>query len=138
MLWNILKHEGKLLILYMAWLPYEDEIADASEKIVLRYSPDWTGAGERMHPIDIPKIAYKYFTLEHHEEYLLDIPFTRESWHGRMKACRGVGASLSGDQLAQWECDHLQMLDEKMKGKGEVFEVKHYASIAVLKKKSSE
>jgi hypothetical protein len=25
----------------------------------------------------------------------VDVPFTRESWRGRMRACRGVGAALA-------------------------------------------
>ena len=54
---DLLKPDGKLLILYMAWLPYEDEIAGASEELVLGYSPKWSGAGERRHPIWIPDIA---------------------------------------------------------------------------------
>ena len=138
MLWKFLKPGGRLLILYMAWLPFEDEIAGASEEIVLQYSPNWSGAGERMHPIDIPEEAYQYFALEHHEAYRLDVPFTRESWHGRMKACRGVGASLSGKELAAWERDHRKMLGEKIADENAVFPVKHYASMAVLKKKPSE
>lgn len=135
MLHKFLRPDGRLVILYMAWLPFEDEIAGASEALVLRYSPDWSGAGERVHPIDIPEVAYDYFALEHHEEYRLDVPFTRESWHGRMKACRGVGASLSDEQLADWEREHWKMLGEKLKGREEIFEVKHYAALAVLKKK---
>ncbi len=135
MLHKFLRPDGRLVILYMAWLPFEDEIAGASEALVLRYSPDWSGAGERVHPIDIPEVAYDFFALEHHEEYRLDVPFTRESWHGRMKACRGVGASLSDEQLADWEREHWKMLGEKLKGRNEIFEVKHYAALAVLKKK---
>ena len=42
-LFRILKPEGKLAIIYMAWLPFEDKIAGASEQLVLRYHPDWTG-----------------------------------------------------------------------------------------------
>ncbi len=131
MLRKFLQPGGRLLILYMAWLPFEDEIASASEEIVLRYSPGWTGAGETVHPIDIPEVAYEYFILEHHEEYRLEVPFTRESWHGRMKACRGVGASLSGEQLAQWEREHWNMLTGRAP---EQFEIRHYAAIAVLKR----
>jgi nicotinamide-nucleotide amidase len=37
------------------------------------------------------------------EEYKLSIPFTRESWNGRMKACRGVGASLTEKEISDWE-----------------------------------
>ncbi len=129
---DVLKHDGKLLILYMAWLPFEDEIAEKSEALVLKYSPNWTGAGETRHPIWIPDVAYEYFELEDHEEYDVKVPFTKESWHGRMKACRGVGASLSGEELAQWDEEHRKLLDEIA---SEQFEVLHYAALAVLRKK---
>ena len=129
---DILKQDGKLLILYMAWLPFEDEIAGKSEEIVLKYSPNWTGAGETRHPIWIPDVAYEYFELEDHEEYDVKVPFTKESWHGRMRACRGVGASLSGDELAKWDEEHRKMLDEIAP---EQFDVLHYAALAVLRKK---
>ena len=33
-------------------------------------------------------------------------------WNGRMKACRGVGASLSKEKLKEWESEHLKMLSE--------------------------
>ena len=129
---KLLKPEGKLLILYMAWLPFEDKIAGASEELVLKYSPNWSGAGEKRHPIWIPDVAYDYFELEEHEEYDIKVPFTRESWHGRMRACRGVGASLSEDMLAKWDKEHRALLE---KIAPEDFEVLHYAALAVLKKK---
>ena len=87
---ELLKPAGKLLILYMAWLPFEDKIAEASEQLVLKYSPNWSGAGETRRPVGIPDIAFDYFDLEDHEEYDLMVPFTKESWHGRMRACRQV------------------------------------------------
>ncbi len=129
---DLLKPNGKLLILYMAWLPFEDEIAGKSEEIVLKYSPNWSGARETKHPIWIPDVAYNYFEMEDHEEYDVMIPFTKESWHGRMKACRGVGASLSGEELAKWEEEHKKFLDTIS---SEQFEVHHYAALALLKKK---
>ena len=129
---RLLKPEGKLVILYMAWLPFEDEIAGKSEELVLKYSPKWSGAGETRHPIWIPDVAYECFDMEEHEEYDVPVPFTKESWHGRMKACRGVGASLSGEELAKWDEEHRKLLAEIAP---EQFDVKHYAAIAVLKKK---
>ena len=71
--------------------------AGKSEELVLNYSPGWTGAGETRHPIWIPDAAYDYFVMEDHEVYDLMVPFTRESWHGRMRACRGVGACLRNE-----------------------------------------
>ena len=129
---RILNENGKLVILYMAWLPFEDKIAGASEELVLKYSPNWTGAGETRKPIGIPDVVYDYFDLEEHEEYDVMVPFTRESWHGRMRACRGVGASLSEDELMKWDEEHRKLLD---KIAPEEFEVLHYAALAVLKKK---
>jgi len=129
---DLLKPNGRLLILYMAWLPFEDKIAEKSEELVLKYSPNWSGARETKHPIWIPDVAYEYFVMEDHEEYDVMVPFTKESWHGRMKACRGVGASLSGDELAKWDEEHRKLLDEIAP---EQFEVHHYAAMAILKKK---
>ena len=129
---RLLKSDGKMLILYMAWLPYEDRIAGASEELVLKYSPKWSGAGETRHPIWIPDIAYEYFEMEDHEEYDLMVPFTKESWHGRMRACRGVGASLSEEELARWDREHRELLDRIAP---EQFEVSHYAALTVLKKR---
>ena len=63
----------------MAWLPNEDEIAGKSEELVLKFSPNWTGAGETRHPIWIPDVAYESFELEDHEEYDVMVPFTKES-----------------------------------------------------------
>lgn len=132
MLFRMLKPGGRILVLYMAWLPFEDEIAGASEKLVLTYSPTWSGAGETMRPIPIPECYFEKFELIYHEEFPLKVRFTRESWNGRMKACRGIGASLGNDEIAAWEKEHRKLLAEIAP---DVFDILHYAAIAELKKK---
>ena len=72
------------------------------------------------------------FELVYHEEYKLNVRFTRDSWNGRMKACRGVGASLTENEIVNWEKEHKALLD---KIAPEEFDVLHYAAIAELKKK---
>lgn len=129
---KLLKPKGSLLIMNMAWLPYEDEIAGKSEALVVKYSPKWTGAGETRHPVKIPAIAYDCFELQFNEVYDLMVPFTRESWNGRMKACRGVGASLTPEEIGSWEEEHKKLLEETAP---EEFEILHYAAFAQLKKK---
>jgi len=127
---RLLKHNGKYVILYMAWLPYEDKIAGESEKLILKYNPEWSGNGETRHPIRIPECAKDYFDVVYSEEYDLNVPFSRESWNGRMKACRGVGASLSEKNVEKWEKEHRELL---YKIAPEKFNVLHYAAIALLK-----
>ncbi|MBO5382814.1 MAG: methyltransferase domain-containing protein [Ruminococcus sp.] len=131
---RMLKPNGRILVLYMAWLPNEDTIAGESEKLVLKYSPAWSGAGETIHPIWIPDCYHKKFELVYHEEYPLNVLFTRESWNGRMKACRGVGASLSAEEITAWEQKHLKLLCEIAP---EEFKIKHYGAIAELRKNTA-
>ena len=128
-LYRILKPNGKLLVLYMAWLPYEDKIAGKSEELVLKYSPKWSGAGETPHPIQIPDCYELCFDVLYREEYLLNVHFSRDTWNGRMKACRGVGASLSKGVLKEWEAEQLKMLSEIAP---EEFDIKHYAALVEL------
>lgn len=129
---RMLKPDGRILILYMAWLPFEDEIAGASERLVLKYSPRWSGAGETIHPILIPDCYKKSFELVYHEEYPLKVHFTREGWNGRMKACRGVGASLGREETDAWEREHIKLLSEIAPPE---FDVLHYGAIAELQRK---
>ena len=72
------------------------------------------------------------FDLVSQNEFRVDVPFTRDSWHGRIRACRGVGASLSEADIEAWDKEHMQMM---MENAPENFTVKHYVSIADLKVK---
>ncbi len=129
---RLLKDGGRLVILFMAWVPADDALAKASEELVLKYNPDWSGGGYERTPVFVPEIAEKYFDIEARDQYDLMVPFTRESWNGRMKACRGVGASMTPDTIEKWEAEHMKMLRENAP---EAFEVLHHAASAVLKKR---
>ena len=129
---KIIKKGGKFLILYMGWLPFEDEIAGRSEDIIKKFNPVWNGAGDTVHPVWIPPQYNEFFDITLEEQTRVDIPFTRESWHGRMRACRGVGASLSPSELEMWDKEHMQMLNDNAP---EQFMIKHYIAIAELTNK---
>lgn len=130
---NMLKRDGRLLVLYMSWLPSEDEVASASEELVLKYNPKWSGAGMTRHPIIVSDYAHAMFETVYREEYDIDVPFTRETWNGRMKACRGIGASLLPEEIAEWEKEHKLLLERITT---EEFTVKHYAAMLELKLRS--
>lgn len=49
-----------------------------------------------------------------------------------MKACRGIGASLTESQIVMREKEHIKLLTEIAPAK---FEILHYGAIAELKKK---
>lgn len=88
-----------------------------------------------MQPMKIPKVYEGYFDPEKHSEYKLKVHFTRESWNGRMKSCRGIGASLAPDKIALWEREHMDLLSKIAPPE---FDVLHYAALAVMRVKKTK
>lgn len=82
--------------------------------------------------LDFPDCYLEKFELVYHEEYPLCVHFTREGWNGRMKACRGIGASLTDREIAMWEQEHRKLLAEIAP---EEFDILHYGAMAELRKK---
>ena len=50
------------------------------------------------------------FRLVTYHAYEEGIPFTRESWRGRIRACRGIGAALSADEVVRFDQEHDALL----------------------------
>ena len=48
-----------------------------------------------------------------------------------MKACRGIGASLSDDEIAAFDREHMFLLE---KIAPESFDILHYCAVTVLEK----
>ena len=113
---SLLKPGGIFLKLYMSYLK-EESIAQDSNSIVKRINGNWKGASPALQDLNT-----HYFEDPHTETMLVDIPFTRDSWHGRMMASRGVMASMNAEQLAQFDAEHKKMLEEKYP---ERFTVRH-------------
>ncbi len=131
----VMKEGALLAIVSMNWLPGESAIAAESERIILRHNPEWTGGGMIRFPAVEPEWAKSAnFIFTHGEAFDVELDFTRESWHGRMRACRGVGASLSGDKLKAFEDEHWAMLQNRAP---ERFTISHYPTILLMQNRKS-
>lgn len=126
---RLLRPGGVLVTSHFCWLPREDAIARASEQLVLRHNPDWTAAdwGGAIPPM--PRWAEGRFRLTGMFVFDVDVRFTRESWRGRLRACRGVGASLSADAVARFDREHEELLREIAPAE---FAVRHRVDAHVL------
>jgi SAM-dependent methyltransferase len=107
---RLLTRDGLLLTSHLIWLPRQDPIAQASERLVLQHNPGWSHAdlsGE--FPI-VPSWAAGHFRL--HAMFAFDesLPFTRESWRGRIRACRAIGATLTPGQMENFDREHEALL----------------------------
>lgn len=131
-IYRILKNKGRFVILFMAWLSNESKIAQKSEELILKYNPDWTGGRITRYKLNEPDWAKEYFVMANGITFDIPVTFSRESWHGRIKTCRGIGASILSDKdIKNWESEHLSYLSTVP----EVFDVLHYVTILDLKKK---
>ena len=137
-LFRMLKNDGRFCILSLIWLPGESDIAANSEELVLKYNPFWNGAGFTRPVFDEygQTASHKIntslgFVVDSAFAFDISVPFTRETWNGRIKACRGIGASsLTPEQIAAFEAEHLRFLDTRP----ESFEIPHSAIFRILRK----
>lgn len=130
-LYDILKPKGLLMYSYFAWLPFEDQIAAKTEGLVLKYNPNWKGAGYTDYTFSIPAWIDGKFTVETLHKYSEPVPFTRESWRGRIRACRGIGASLSDKEVKEFDEEHDMLLKQVA---GETFSILHQTCMFVFRK----
>jgi SAM-dependent methyltransferase len=102
---RVLGPRGRIVVGYFNWLPGEDAIARETERLVLAYNPAWTGGGWDGSYED--RAAWATGTVEAAGSFVYDeaVPFTAESWRGRMRACRGTAATLEPDEVARFDAD---------------------------------
>lgn len=114
---KMLKPNGMFLKIYMGWMK-DDPIASESQALVKRLNPDWSSGSPA-----VKDLKTHYFDNPNMDSFVVDIPFTRESWHGRMKSCRGTLASMDEETFLKFDKEHRLMM-EKLP---EEFTVKHKA-----------
>jgi SAM-dependent methyltransferase len=107
---RLLAPGGVLVTSHFSWLPRLDAIARQSEELVLRFNPGWGGADWHGTVSPMPKWAESDFELAAMFCYDERIPFTREGWRGRVRACRVVGASLPPGEVARFDREHDALL----------------------------
>lgn len=128
---RVLKTGGIFIIAYMQWLPKESEIINSSLKLVKKYNPSWDCFGDR---IDVGNgtLELDGFKKKEFLDFDCDIPFTYESWNGRMIACRGIEPSLSREEVQRFSNEHLEMLKNTT---DDNFALKHQIAVFCFEKK---
>jgi len=130
---RLLKNNGKIVVVWVSWLPYESKIVEEMEKFVLIYNPKWTGAGYKRSNNDSLNIAHDTFETEVEINYTENLEFNYETWAGRIRACRGVSATLPENIVQEFNKEYLKLLKRLTK---EPFEIIHEIKINVLKIKT--
>lgn len=126
---RLLRPNGRVVIVFFQWLPLEDPISGATEKLVLKYNPDWTAHSLKGRVNQIDDWFAPHFRQSALLVYDEDLQFTREVWRGRIRALRGIGASLTPEQVEKFDLEHDAMLKESF---GDEFVIPHRVIARVL------
>lgn len=119
---RMLKPGGRFIMIFLDW-DYDDIIFKQTAKTIKKYNPSWEPANgwrELMYEDIFPNRTTSVYDCA--------IPFTRESWHGRMCACRGTLASMKSEVFSEWDAEHKDFLNTLP----EEFNVKHKLFITVF------
>ena len=108
---RVLKPGGVLVTTHFSWLALADPTARASEELVLRFNPAWQGDGWAGKIPSVPPWSNGLATVQAMFWFDEAVPFTREGWRGRMRACRGVGATLAPAEVAAFDAEHQALLE---------------------------
>ena len=128
-IYRVLKPHGLFCIIMMDWLPSEDKIIAEMIEAVQRYNPAWNPEGFNIPEYSFPDWARGRFENNQVESYDTDLIFTREMWLGRVLTCRGVGASLSAERIAQFEEKYRGILTKY----DEPLRLKHHVHIELYR-----
>ena len=110
---RLLKPGGKLVIANFDWLPLARNVVEATEKLIMRYNPDWQfGGGVGMYPQYLPVLNEGGIGNIQTFSYDLDVTYTPEAWRGRIRASAGVAALDSGS-TRKFDADLMALLSDR-------------------------
>jgi SAM-dependent methyltransferase len=111
---RVLVPKGRLVIAHFDWIPLPENVVEATEKLIERHNPEWKlGGGRGMYPRWLGDVAIAGF--QNIETFSFDIftPYTHEAWRGRIRASAGVAASLGQEQVARFDAELKNLLQER-------------------------
>jgi SAM-dependent methyltransferase len=115
-----LKSNGVFVTSHFSWLPLVDPVAKASEELILKHNSNWTA---HSYSGKIPPMhggLESDFDLKAFFYYDEGIPFSKDRWRGRIRACRGIGAALSPAEVESFDKEHDELLQQKFDPEFEV------------------
>ncbi len=114
---RVLVDGGRLIICSFSYLPLDGTVAGATEDLVLEYNPGWPKAGWRgVHPEHVEALDRSGFEQVESFSFTIDVPFTHESWRGRIRTCNGVGSALVSQEVERFDADLAAMLEDQFPG----------------------
>jgi hypothetical protein len=108
---RLLRVEGLLLASTLIWVRDEDSIAGQTDKLLAKHAAGAVRLGRGGEAEILPAWSLNQFSLKTYHEFKVDLPFTRQSWRGRIRASKWIGAALSAEQTESFDREHQVLLN---------------------------
>ena len=114
---RVLRPRGRLVIANFDWIPLPGNVADETERLIMKHTPEWhLNGGMGIHPQAAREMGINGFRDIETFSFDLEAPYTHESWRGRIRASAGVGAMLNPLAVERFDAELAAMLEEKFPG----------------------
>ena len=107
---RLLRPDGLLLVSTLIWERHDEGIVGGTHELIGKYNPEARRRVRRWDKDAVPDWSKKWLELKTFHEFTADIPFSRESWRGRIRACRWIGPALSPERTQAFDREHEALL----------------------------
>lgn len=109
---RLLRPGGLLLVSTLIWDMREGGIVGETQKLMGQYNPEarLRGKERRWNEEVVSDWSRGWLKLKTFHEFMADIPFSRESWRGRIRACRWIGPALGAERTEAFDREHAALL----------------------------
>jgi SAM-dependent methyltransferase len=130
---RLLRPGGLLLVSTLIWDMREEGIVGQTQKLIGKYNAEARHGGRsrawNAHGEVVPAWSRGWLRLKTFHEFLVNVPFSRESWRGRIRACRWIGAALTREQTEAFDGEHAALLEQIAPAR---FDIPHRITIRVF------
>ncbi|HME02227.1 MAG TPA: class I SAM-dependent methyltransferase [Solirubrobacteraceae bacterium] len=111
---RLLANRGAVVIAHFDWLPILDNVVEATEEIILRYTPNWPYADRAgLYPQWLVDLQTAGFIGIETFSFDLMVAYSHEAWVGRVRASAPIAGTLDADGVRSCSRELAAMLRER-------------------------
>jgi hypothetical protein len=85
---------------------HDDPISKATDDLLAKYNPASAANRRAGRPSPLPDWIVPPFSVKSFHTWIEGLPFSRESWRGRIRASKWIGAALPAEKVAAFDREH--------------------------------
>ena len=125
---RLLREDGILFVSYLFWLA-TDPVVECTEKIMLKYNPNWSHAGFTGDINGFFNWDKQRYNVGETQSHSIHQEFSKESWIGRVRGHRAIGATLNQDKIANF----ISELSDQLREFPDILFIEHFIFYHIIK-----